>query len=521
MRSKLPYIVIVLTTAAIAIALWPSRSDYPIDDTFITFRYAEHLAMGHGLVWNIGGPPTEGYTNFLFVLLLAPFAWLGMDLLLASQIINVLAVAVSAIYIYRITISSGAGGARWMGVVPSILFLATPATWANALSGMETVVFGALSIAAVYHSLDDRRFYLGYLLFLLAALTRPEGAVVAMIVLLFHLLKFDRKSVLLSFIVGFALPLALYYIGKRFYFGHWLPNSFAVKVVQAVGEDRSMFQGLQAVKLFLLRVWPLLILAAVPLLFERTWRSLCLLVCALILIAAYTVPAPLMGFFDRFFHSSEVLIFSLAGAGLLALHRHLGLQQAGLAGGLLLALFIFSNTQSPRAKEILAWDLSDINRSIELIGEDIRTLPSADRLTFASSDAGIMPYVSRMKHFDLAGLNETSVAHAKSADEVVDQIMQARPDILVLSADWSSSPTTDTCRLISRKVHGKLSTAVDRLLTDPRFQHYQPVASYPTGLYDYAVLLDRRSQMFSSLDSAYRSRIGSSRVSTVRITCIN
>ena len=40
------------------------------DDAFISFRYARNLLDGHGLVWN-PGERVEGYTNFLWTILLA------------------------------------------------------------------------------------------------------------------------------------------------------------------------------------------------------------------------------------------------------------------------------------------------------------------------------------------------------------------------------------------------------------------------------------------------------------------
>src|SRR2546426_6673593 len=46
------------------------RSYFLGDDSFISFRYARHLAEGHGLVWN-PGDRVEGYTNFLWVVLMA------------------------------------------------------------------------------------------------------------------------------------------------------------------------------------------------------------------------------------------------------------------------------------------------------------------------------------------------------------------------------------------------------------------------------------------------------------------
>src|SRR5438093_10074011 len=41
------------------------------DDAMISMRYARNLATGHGLVWNAGQAPVEGYTNFLWTLWMA------------------------------------------------------------------------------------------------------------------------------------------------------------------------------------------------------------------------------------------------------------------------------------------------------------------------------------------------------------------------------------------------------------------------------------------------------------------
>lgn len=50
-----------------------------VDDAFITFRYVKNWTHGYGLVYNIG-ERVEGYSNFLWILLLAPFASLGIEL---------------------------------------------------------------------------------------------------------------------------------------------------------------------------------------------------------------------------------------------------------------------------------------------------------------------------------------------------------------------------------------------------------------------------------------------------------
>ena len=62
---------------------------WTLDDAFITFRYAENLAAGHGPVYNLG-ERVEGYTTFSWMALLAGARVLGFDVLLASKVLGAL-----------------------------------------------------------------------------------------------------------------------------------------------------------------------------------------------------------------------------------------------------------------------------------------------------------------------------------------------------------------------------------------------------------------------------------------------
>ena len=55
-----------------------------VDDAYISFQFARHLNQGHGLVWNVGDPPVEGYSNFLWVMLLSLTDRLGIDYAVAG-----------------------------------------------------------------------------------------------------------------------------------------------------------------------------------------------------------------------------------------------------------------------------------------------------------------------------------------------------------------------------------------------------------------------------------------------------
>ena len=78
-------LAVALLAAAVAFFLveaWPQR--VPLDDSFISFRYARNLLEGHGLVYN-PGEPVEGYTNFLWTLVMTIPFWLDLDPIIFSQ----------------------------------------------------------------------------------------------------------------------------------------------------------------------------------------------------------------------------------------------------------------------------------------------------------------------------------------------------------------------------------------------------------------------------------------------------
>src|SRR5262245_21723164 len=63
-------------------------ADHPSEDAYILFRYAEHVAGGHGSVFNIGGPRAEGATDFLWLMGLSAGVRAGLDVAFAALLLN-------------------------------------------------------------------------------------------------------------------------------------------------------------------------------------------------------------------------------------------------------------------------------------------------------------------------------------------------------------------------------------------------------------------------------------------------
>jgi len=63
---------------------------YTIDDAYITFRYSKNLAAGFGPTYNPGLPPVEGYTTFLWMLIMTLPHFMGVNVATFSKILGIL-----------------------------------------------------------------------------------------------------------------------------------------------------------------------------------------------------------------------------------------------------------------------------------------------------------------------------------------------------------------------------------------------------------------------------------------------
>src|SRR5215213_1971897 len=83
--------VFLLAAAATTViaALAVLFSGVTLDDAYITFRYARHLAEGYGLgAWNHTGEHVEGYSSLLWTLLLGGAAWFAGDVRISSKVLG-------------------------------------------------------------------------------------------------------------------------------------------------------------------------------------------------------------------------------------------------------------------------------------------------------------------------------------------------------------------------------------------------------------------------------------------------
>ena len=161
---------------------WRMRG-HTVDDAYISFRYARHFAEGSGLVYNVG-ERIEGYTNFLWTVLLGLAIRLGLDPVVTAKVLGAGCGVATLAAVYAIS-----QHLRPLTIVPCLatwLLASTMVFTGHAVFGLETTLFTALVTVGTWRLLveeaetpprQDWRRWVPWsgLLFAAAGLTRPEA----------------------------------------------------------------------------------------------------------------------------------------------------------------------------------------------------------------------------------------------------------------------------------------------------------------------------------------------------------
>lgn len=208
----------------------------PVDDAYITFRYARNLAAGQGFVYN-AAQPVLGTTTPLFTLVLAALKALlpGIDFPWLALWISAVCDVVMIILLRRLVQSLTRS--VFVATTIALAYLLNPVRSGVALGGMETslVVLCLVATAEAYVARD--RLEQTALFGALATLTRPDALLLPGLIFLYDIIA--RRRIPWKAIGIFAAVLAPWLIFATAYFGSPLPLSIAAKT-QAYFQQRAL-----------------------------------------------------------------------------------------------------------------------------------------------------------------------------------------------------------------------------------------------------------------------------------------
>ncbi|MCU0610259.1 MAG: hypothetical protein MUE60_00535 [Candidatus Eisenbacteria bacterium] len=371
-----------------------SARGFITDDAFISFRYARSVAEGHGPVFN-PGERVEGYTNPLWVYLLASAAMIGAPPEVVAPALGLLAGVGTIVAAYGF--ARRVSPPLWAALIPAALCLSHDlGAWS--ISGLETSLFVFLITASAWRGAVEREGDhrpLSVWIAGLAALTRPEGLLWVAGVLKGR--SFRATGVRVGIALVMLIPLQSFRAG---YYGDWLPNTFHAK--GAINLGRGLFYLGE-----FLRTHPGIPLwAPLAALAGRDWR----VATPLTVYLAYLVAVG--GDFMEFRMMVPVIVLSLAlMAGLLPrLRRGMAVVLAlgSVAGTWLPTMVGYRQASSPYMIESID-ELAASASGWSRVGEFLGAMADPDDL-IAVGPAGAIPFFSRLPAVDMLGLTDRWVA---------------------------------------------------------------------------------------------------------------
>ena len=232
------FLIAGFALAAAGVAAW-AFSPVAFDDAFISYRYADNLVQGHGLVFN-PGERVEGYTNFLWVLISAAALATGADPFTVTRLLGVAAYASCILMAVAAAkaLLHGLSTSRVIAVLGLVsVLVVTRSVARSAGAGLETFFVSAclLGSGMLFHFAKSSRVSeaAGAVLALAAVLTRMD-AVLGLVASIFAtLIETGANRTLWPRLARrYTLPIAglvALTLWRLWYYSSFVPNTFHAK----------------------------------------------------------------------------------------------------------------------------------------------------------------------------------------------------------------------------------------------------------------------------------------------------
>lgn len=216
------------------LALWVGGLSIAMiaEDAFISLRYADQLAHGNGLVFNVG-QRVEGYSCFLWVLGLSVFQALGIAGMAALRVQSLLA-ATLCVGVVAGTAGSAAKRPLLASSAAVLALVASPSFQSWSAAGMEHQLLGGLLAAGAW-AIHRERFVLAGILSLACLLLRFDAFLLVTPIAIVALLQAfpapnpEAKRKRLLTLLGVASTFAAWHLWRYAYYGDVLPNTYYAK----------------------------------------------------------------------------------------------------------------------------------------------------------------------------------------------------------------------------------------------------------------------------------------------------
>lgn len=410
------------------------------EDAYILFVYVENFINGHGITFYPGGLPTEGATDFLWMIILIGLAKIGIDVGTATILLNSIGVFLIS-YLISLEISkSNLQGRKAIlfAYLFTLIWLLQPTIYA-AIGGFSVFLYMSLILLGFVWVKNESYVMFIPILSLTIALFRPDGVIVGagytfLGLFIAYRQQLIRYYLLLTLVVA-LVGLGYFYL-RYMYYGNLLPLPLYVK------SHGGFLSGFEKNISWLLKnihfVIPVVILARYH---RKSWLYLKLSLPVILLFCALLTATQSQNIGMRFQGPIFiVLYFVLLLLTLEYLNQANKNNIINRTGYCFIFLVIVSCLVVPAKSHRLITGFSYINQAPVLIN---KSLPGNS--TIVLTEAGRLAYWNQKgghKIFDLVGLN-TEYPALNVID--VDYLQSLDPDMVMFhnAGTMDVSPLTD------------------------------------------------------------------------------
>ena len=422
------------------------------DDAYISYRYLDNWLAGNGLVFNVG-ERVEGYTNPLWIILIAPWVAFGVSPETVSLALSLLIAILLFVGVY--VLSKQLTDHRGAGLSTILLVASFPPLAHYVTAGLETILFAALvTFAFARLAIVKKPDHIVAIFLGSAVLTRPEGMMVGVVLYgIYGLLTksaYSDRKIWFSALIFILFPVLLT-CWRLWYYGDPLPNTYYAK---ASGTGLWLIgNGVDYLLRYLVGQFGWLLLAFAALVFFppllRKFQDEKLIITLGVVLLLHVLYVIKVGGdylpMSRFILHMLPLFAVLSSLGLWIVCR----SHTGYILLLTLAIVITQNIAFYRSADHRVVDeIRILNAEWKSLAEWLKSTYPGDTV-LAVNAAGAVPYLTGFKTIDMLGLNDKHIARSNVTFKVASgpvpghfkydgkYVCSLQPDVVIMSSGRS------------------------------------------------------------------------------------
>ena len=274
------------------------------DDAFITYRYAQNLAAGHGLVYNLQ-ERVLGTTAPLFAIIGTIPVFLSVSVPKFFVVFNILCDLGTGYLIYRHVFKRN----PVLLTLFTILFSLDPAANRIAVGGMEANLFLFCSLLGLVLYFHHKKF-LAFIILAVIYFLRPEALILFVVLMGYE--WYSTKKMPWKYAVACLLVMALPLYGMLHYYGNIIPQSVLAKNQGPQGSFSALVRDIFFPRPFNYFLFPMAVYGAVKMAGKSRYLTViaCWTVCY---AAAYCIQGPwILNWYIYSIEVSQIIFAALA-----------------------------------------------------------------------------------------------------------------------------------------------------------------------------------------------------------------